>query len=63
MNGHNLWACIRWEPTGVFCGCHGADAIALCEHDGCPWTSTAPTEQQQISAFIVHHTNHHGDDR
>jgi len=58
MNGHNVLACIRWCEDPDCCG-----ATALCEHDGCSWTSDAPDEQHQISEFIVHHTNHHGNDR
>ena len=63
MSRHNLLACIWWadgrrrsEPVRLPAS---PSPTALCEHDGCPWFSTAPTEQQQISAFIVHHTNHH----
>ena len=63
MSDHNLLACIWWadgrEPVSNRTGW----SPAFCEHDGCPWDSTALTEQQQISEFIVHHTNHHGDDR
>ena len=57
MSRHNLLACIRWADTWPTMRI--PQPPALCEHDGCPWTSTAPTEQTQISAFIVHHTNHH----
>lgn len=57
MSHENALACIRWADD------HPARTslrpAAYCEHDGCPWTSTAATEQAQLSAFINHHQLRH----
>lgn len=62
MSDHNLLACISWTDERRHCDDPATyQPPAYCEHDGCPWTSTAATEQAQLEAYTAHHIRRHGE--